>query len=748
MKEIHDLKLGGCSSQPLANYLKALGVFRVVAEQVDFGARCCWQGDDFHLFTGLDEEALQTFFLEQYEPTPVVAPWNGGSGFYYQEEKLKAKDPLTGKRVKTGLRKQPTAATRIVDAVLESSAHRLAPYRKSLRRSKDLVSDMGFEEAPKGKEKEELIQAIRNNLADEAITWLDASVVLTVESAKYPPLLGTGGNDGNTDFSSNFMQRLFELFDPDDGEPSDASKSWLEGSLFATIFDGLVKGVAIGQFSPGAVGGSNAEPGFGSDSLVNPWDFVLMIEGTLLFAAATVKRHQENEHGVLSYPFSVNTSAVGYSSASQQDEKSSRAEIWMPLWDRPVSLGELRALMGEGRSQVGRRRARNGVDFARAIASMGVDRGLEAFQRYGFLERNGKAYFAVPLDRFAVRRQPQVELLNELDSWMIFLGDKAKAEKAPASVRQAFRRLEAAVFSLCKNEGADRVQEVLMSLGGCERALVGSFRWTREAHIRPVPTLSENWLMEADDRSPEFRLAASLASIYGRYTDRDGKQIVMPLRTQMEPVRTWVSKGSLRVAFDELLASEVVWSTGDPVSALNGIMSRRITKAIQSGSKSYPDQATCRADLGDVADFIEGRVDFQKMVALLWGLILVDWPHVSRDAIQRRTPSNSPYPGGSYGLLKLCFSGGKVRDVEEIILNPQIHRRAVNGDGFSAMQLAERRLRGSGLAPALGGIKLSGRSMQRTAAALLFPLDGWQVSSLADKVLRPETKKITIESRV
>lgn len=283
-----------------------------------------------------------------------------------------------------------------------------------------------------------------------------------------------------------------------------------------------------------------------------------------------------------------------------------------------------------------------------------------------------------------------------------------------------------------------------MALGCCERALVGSFRWTREAHIRPVPSLSENWLREADDRSPEFRLAASLASVYGRYTDRDGKQIVITLRTQMEPVRTWISKGRLRVSFDELLTGEVVSSEGDPVWHLNGMMARRITKAVQSGSKSYSDQATYHADLGDVADFIEGRVDLRRMMAILWGLILVNWSHVSKDAIQRRTPSNSPYPGGSYGLLKLCFSGGKVRHTEEIILSPQIHRRAANGDGFSSMQLAERRLRGSGLVPALGGIRLSGQSMQRTAAALLFPIGEWQVASLADKVLRPEPKDITI----
>ena len=42
-----------------------------------------------------------------------------------------------------------------------------------------------------------------------------AGVVLDEKGEpKYPSLLGTGGNDGNLDFTNNAMQRLGELFDP------------------------------------------------------------------------------------------------------------------------------------------------------------------------------------------------------------------------------------------------------------------------------------------------------------------------------------------------------------------------------------------------------------------------------------------------------------------------------------------------------------------------------------------------------
>ncbi len=77
---LHILK--GCSPAPLANYLKALGILRLVGEQADPQARGWWDGEHFRLLTKLSKEELETFFLERYEPTPLLSPWNKGSGFY------------------------------------------------------------------------------------------------------------------------------------------------------------------------------------------------------------------------------------------------------------------------------------------------------------------------------------------------------------------------------------------------------------------------------------------------------------------------------------------------------------------------------------------------------------------------------------------------------------------------------------------------------------------------------------------
>ncbi|MDX9975807.1 MAG: hypothetical protein RBU21_22695, partial [FCB group bacterium] len=85
---IHFHTLAGCTPTPLANYLKALGILRLVSEQADSTARGAWRGEFFILATTLSGEELADFFLTRYAPTPLVSPWNSGSGFLKNDNKV------------------------------------------------------------------------------------------------------------------------------------------------------------------------------------------------------------------------------------------------------------------------------------------------------------------------------------------------------------------------------------------------------------------------------------------------------------------------------------------------------------------------------------------------------------------------------------------------------------------------------------------------------------------------------------
>ncbi len=728
---MHTLTLKGCAPVPIAHYLKALGILRLVSEQCDADAVGRWNGNIFELTSTLDDKALSKFFLETYQPTPIIAPWNGGSGFYLREGKTKEKDTATGKLLKTGVRDQPTAASCAIDAVSEAKSKRFATYAAAVLAAKRVLRELHLNEAPKEDDKAEAVNAFRNALPDAALDALDTTIVLTNRGPAYPPLMGTGGTDGNLDFTCNFVQRLLEVIDPATGHPSDQSECWLRTALFAQPCKGATIDASIGQFFPGAAGGVNSSSAFSAPSAVNPWDFILMVEGATLFAAAVTKRLESTDLGNLAYPFTVRAVGVGYGSSALNDEADARGETWMPIWDHPASLAEITAIFHEGRSQVGGRPARNSVDFARAIAALGVDRGITAFQPFAFHRRFGKNFFATPLERVVVRpNQLASQLLAPIDHWLDQFRRAARAEGAPSSVQRAARSLEAAIIAFCKNADPYRVQELLISLGECEAAMARSWKWTHEVYLSPVPLLAPRWLREANTGTVEFRLAAALASV----NCLQGKD-ALPLRCHLEPVHPAGGREKRWFEWTDAIETNVVWREGDLVQTLNAILARRLL-SLEQVAKGYSDFSKIAAHAADLAAFIEGRTDDRLLARLLWGLTLVDFGGDYSDDFKTGFPTERRDAPALYALLKLCFSRHEVRGVRAPLV-AAIHRRARAGDGLGASALATRRLRASGLSPAIESIPASGPLVARTAAALLFPVTQDELGELAVRVLRP-----------
>ena len=77
-----DLNLHGCTREPLAGYLKALAVLRIVSEQKDRNARGFWKGNSFVLRSIFETpQELTEFFMTQYSPSPIFRPWNNSTSF-------------------------------------------------------------------------------------------------------------------------------------------------------------------------------------------------------------------------------------------------------------------------------------------------------------------------------------------------------------------------------------------------------------------------------------------------------------------------------------------------------------------------------------------------------------------------------------------------------------------------------------------------------------------------------------------
>lgn len=713
MSTLHTLTLSGCSPVPLAHYLKALGILRLVSEQKDAFATGRWQRDQFVLNSTLDRDALLKFFLEEYSPTPVMAPWNGGSGFH------------------------PKDNSKALESVGQSKAPRLFRYASSIAAAQAALRSMNLGEKPTPEQKAELLLLCRNVLPEDALQWLDAAYVITDNGAKYPPLLGTGGNDGRLEFTNNFMQRLTEVIDAATGEPSENSARCLASALFAEAIATPLAKAPVGQFLPSAAGGVNATSGFDAASAVNSWDFILMIEGALLFASASVKRLESSETGALAYPFCVRQAGVGYASSASADESASRAEMWMPIWtQRAVTLAEISAIFSEGRAQVGSRAAKNGVDFARAVVSLGVDRGLDEFQRYGFQVRNGLSYFATPLTRVTARKNAGVDLLSDIDAWLERFRRAATKDTAPASARRALSLLESRIFDLCISDTPERLMGVFVALGQCQATAARSLKWAEESYLQPLHGLKKEWLKHGWHRV-EFRLAASLASINGKF----GKEW-LPLRCHLEQVSSYFDKdsGSLAYRWADNPTNHVQWSEAPLPDVLNDILARRFIPTEDPPQTRYEVWSS----MADIKAFIEGETDDALLSDLLWSMSLINWREKAEALPHPK--ERRPVPPTLYALLKLCFppvQKSQPEDIQQVPLVPAIHRHAAQGNGRQAADMAIRRLRGSGYRPLLRQLPVMGDYARRTAAALLFPISSHTLTDICNQTTRPEKEPET-----
>lgn len=704
-----DLVLAGCRALPLGSYLKALGVLRLVGDQLDPQARGRWAADSFELRVDVDRDGLVAFFLDEWRPTPLISPWNGGSGF--KEEK------------------NPTAVAAL-SRIEQSSLPRLEPYRVAIAEGRAI-----YDEAQRqGWDKRQVVQACRNRLPDDALAWLDASVVLTADDEAFPPLLGTGGNDGRFDFSVAYLERLSQALGlvTTRGAPTrERSLEWLRLALFRTDAVPLVA-ESVGQFDPGSAGGANSSPTGAADSLVNPWDWLLLLEGALAFASAAARRFGAGR-GKATMPFTVNAAAVGYATGSIDEAKGSRGELWAPLWPRWASAAEVARLLGEGRVEWNGGQAGSGLDAARALATLGVDRGISHLERHALVSRNGLATMAVPVGRLAVRTIPEVALTADLDGWLRAVRRDANP---PAAVRSALARLDSALFALAVHGGPVRLQTVLVTAAVLDRAVghATGFRGRTGA----IPLLLRDapaWARGMDDGSPELRLAIAFASL------SDEPASGQPWRDR--PTLGWL----LRPVRSDERRRALAWSAGPalvdglgvrPVLAVlaDAHVWRQLHPATDATEDAEPDALVgvrpgfglgAEVDLADAAALLGDSVDLGRLSDLVDALVRLDWPSRATSPRSARRAA-APTPAG-YALLAPHYAGPQ-----------RLRWQTLDGVGHVALRARADwlpRLRAGQVGPVLGAaaarLRMAGvaavpgrpaRSLDRELRSLAIGLDG------------------------
>jgi CRISPR-associated protein Csx17 len=596
---VNAIELPGLHADPVQSYLAALGVLRSVAEQVDGSAALSYQPTGFQLHSKFSLDDLVTFFTTEWSPTPIVSPWNKGSGMRPDGS--------------------AAAATRALDRLAGGDDPRLGRFREAAATAQRIV--LSFPEGTNlEKYKTELLRRCRAELPDAALDWFDASVVLLADDVVYPRLLGTGGNLGRMDLSANLLERLDEVIGLDSPAPPVRSAGWLRDLLTGEGSTRRTRATP-GQFEPGAVGGVNSASDDGDRASVNPWGFVLALEGALLFASLPARRLGATR-GTAAMPFTVRSDAAG--GAGLADAESRFAELWLPLWTEPATFGQLRRLFGEGRLAWGRATASSSIDAARAIASFGTERGVEAFQRFALVERLGQSPLVVPVERYGVprRRRPVVEATRALDAWV---GRLRRTTRLPVSVAAALRRYDTAILRLAASEPGATLA-TLTCLAELDGLASRNDRLRRE--LSPLPFLApEVWLSsllaDIDPAAAEVQLAVAAATAWDS---------VAPLGLA-DTSSAWPRGVSLelrgldRSSLDQ--GSRPTWSPradarryfGDPVGALAAIHARHALGAEAFSSEHSADDSESPAgQRGVVTTFQRGRwVPFEALCDLVMG---------------------------------------------------------------------------------------------------------------------------------
>lgn len=760
----HVLELRGCTPEPLGNYLKGLGVFRLIAEQADPQARAWWKNGVLHVLQHkwLNDKTvvadLTEWFLKECRYTPLIAPWQKGTGYL----------PI-GKR----------AAGGVALAELLGATHPGTEYFRELFRSFAAALDINLgNDASKWPElmktagsdlsDAHLLRILRNRMTSAVgLKWLDAVGVSTSrsnteDSPKWFPILASGGGEASGQYIVNHQQRLKTALLDD----QEQSRRQLEASLFSENRTGaLLNKVLSAMYYPAFVKNWNSTQDFLPDGerCVNPWDFVLLLEGTLIWSLAATKRKGVTTERA-SFPFYCRGSFGGSATIGPKEvegaEKSiANGELWCPLWDGPSTLAEIERIFGEGRIQVGDRPATRSLDFALATRGLGIDRGIRAFCRYSLLERSGSGrqttLLAVPSGNFVPENEPDLLLVAELRTFAVEitsnLCDSGQQPRRLLNARIEFERAWYAVTTQRTDSNA-ALLELLLTAGrlmaelGTNSAKPGAVKLkqgekTVERVITHLPSLDPAWRKRvAGAGDTHFRLARAIADIaaWGESSDPN-RPAVDTIRSNLLPVqrrgRAW--------HWDETSRS-AVWSRGASLSAnLTSVLRRRLIDAQRGKGDGLPLWSLHGATFSDLLAYWCEEIDEGRLAELIHGLALIDsgrWDQDRIDGAQsgEETPDLrtsavwfledepritldlprwlTPEELGAacalprvYHLLKLCFVGGRLprRPIEGEVA------RRTGDEAFppdclgvlslleaerlaDAVQLAARRLRAKG----------------------------------------------------
>lgn len=300
-------------------------------------------------------------------------------------------------------------------------------------------------------------------------------------------------------------------------------------------------------------------------------------------------------------------------------------EVWVPVWDRPMSLAETTALFNRGRAEVRGRGAITAAAFAAAILQRGVDAGIDEFRRFVLLRTTSENTFESRLACVVpVRDRCDASLAEALDTALSlrdFLPpDRKKGKRwVYAGVRGPIDR---ALIDLAARPDPETACGLVDALVTALR-IVDRNRSYRKRKIR-FQLLPAAWARslvgEHDPVTPAIRLAFALASLRPTQVPLSSR----PQQVTAPPLAYWLGAENTGRwwMIPEGLPLRRVWGGGGFATNVGAMLQRRLVE--ERPDAAPPFDGGAHVGLGEIDALLKGEVDETELTRWFFRFSLFD----------------------------------------------------------------------------------------------------------------------------
>jgi len=505
--------------------------------------------------------------------------------------------------------------------------------------------------------------------AEDLLVGFAAHVVPHGAGRSMNPILGKAGKIGQRDFAKGW-ERAVDLLAPpkpskagknetparkEAREKRDAAKASAEAVRKWTELQALLQGTATSWLAKdlnAATWFSNANKLYNSgqrafrDGFLSPWLMVLACEGVSFLAGGSSRRLGARARAVGAFPFVTRAAASETSGQAKRDT----AELWAPIWERPMAGSEVVTLFRRGRAELAGRDVQTPAEFASAIFRRGVDAGIVEFRRFvlgwttaqDYVEPRFQGAVAIPSSHFQTggALSSALERVTALIRSPRFSSAKTPKERQRLTAQWGLSvrgRVEAALLDVAAEPNRSEAGIALLDAVVTALDRIDRNRSFREGNVlwEPLPL---EWLpsLFADEQpGVEARLALALTSGFPDALPFTAFRFGVEWVRERNGTREydWTTK-PVKFEHSKVAPARWVWGPGELARIMGAVVSRKLLeqgKRDGTGAGRPIGRVPLPATTSQVRRWLDGDLDESLFSAWLSRLALFDWRRVPQD---------------------------------------------------------------------------------------------------------------------